>query len=718
MNNDQLKPEMSGKIGKGNGQSLSMKRWVGYWPLLLPLLIYFPGILGWIPYPSPAAEYTDLLISHTSNAIYLKKALFEFRQIPLWSPVIFSGYPFAANPLSGLWYPPGWIALLFPLPQGLSILLALHALWGGTGMYILLREEGLDQYPALFGGIAFGLMPKISAHYGAGHVTLISAFAWTPWLLVATRQKKRALLSGLCLGAIFLADPRWAAFSGLLWTGYCVAYSQEGAKRTAFDVGKTIGLSGLLAGPLLVPLIQFVSLSTRSKMSPEVIFTHSTSFVDFIGLFFPSAGRTVENAMYPGGLVLMMVVLAVSKRDIRKRTTFWWVIVGISAFYALGSNVPGLEYLAYLPGFNLLRVPSRSLFIFNMALVILACYLLQEMLEYEYEIGRASFAIIGVAFFVILLLGGIGYLTKNIPVSLVWGMGSVALGVAVLSFRNRAEKMKPWLMLIFALVVVDGMGAAFLNLDFRRDEVMDQRVVGFLGEENSEYGQFRTYSPSYSIPQHIVAGGKLEMTDGVDPMQLEAYVAFMEKATGIPNPGYSVTLPPFPGDTSTVNKGYEPDSDLLGLLNVRYLVSAFAMPIDEFALIHNEEGLYVYRNQDELPRAWVQPQDDPVKAKEIKADSSQRSKADVIAWRPNNIILKAEGPGKLVLSEIAYPGWTVSIDGKASSWTTIYGILRGVEISEGEHIVEFAYRPKVVYLGLFSCLVGFCLIIRGICLEK
>lgn len=718
MKNDQLKQELSKESGERIARSLSMKSWLGYWPLLLPLLIYFPGILGWIPYPSPAAEYTDLLISHTSNAIYLKKALLEFRHIPLWSPVIFSGYPFAANPLSGLWYPPGWIALLFPLPQGLSILLALHALWGSGGMYRLLREEGLDHHPALFGGIAFGFMPKISAHYGAGHVTLISAFMWTPWLLAAARQKKRILLSGLCLGVIFLADPRWAAFSGLLWAGYYIAHSNNGAKRTAFDVGKTIGLSGLFAGPLLVPLIQFVSLSTRSKMGPGDIFTHSTSFVDFIGLFFPSAGKSVESAMYPGGLVLMMVVLAVSKRDVRKRTIFWWITGGISAFYALGSNIPGLEYLAYLPGFNLLRVPSRSLFIFSMALVILASYLLQEMLKSEYEMGRASFAIIGVAFFGVLLLGGIGYIGDTFPVSLLWGMGSITLGVAVLSSRKGAKGKQPWLFIISALVVLDGMGAAFLNIDFRWEGRMDQRVMKVLGEENNEYGQYRTYSPSYSIPQHIAARDKLEMADGVDPLQLGTYVAFMEEATGIPNPGYSVTLPPFPGDPSTVNKGYEPDSDLMGLLNVRYLLSAFAMPIGDFELIHKEEGLFVYRNRDELPRAWVQPQDISVKSGEIEASDIQRSKADVMAWGPNKITLKASGPGILVLSEIAYPGWRVRVDSKASSWTTIYGILRGVEISEGEHIVEFAYRPKGVYLGLVSFLVGFYLIIRGIRFEK
>lgn len=704
------------KPWKGNPGSRSIKKWLRFSPLLFTMVIYLPGMLGRIPYPSSLAEYTDLLISHYPNALYLKRSVIEFGQIPLWSPLIFSGYPFAANPLSGLWYPPGWLALLCPLPHGLSILLALHALWGSVGMYRLLREEELSHAPALFGGIAWGLMPKISAHYGAGHVTLCYAMAWTPWLLFAARRKKRVVWSSLCMAAIFLADPRWAAFSGMLWAGHIIAHSHYKMRKMALDIGKTIILSGLLASPLIIPLLQYVSLSTRRAMSPDEVFTHSTSAIDFIGLFFPSAGRTVESAMYPGGLILIMAILAMGAKKIRKQTSFWWITAGISALVALGSNVPGLKYVAYLPGLSLLRVPSRSLFILSMSLIIIACYLLKDMMSVAFKMGRASYTITAVGFFVVLLLTGIGYLGESFPISIMWGMGSITLGVLVLNLRNKSLLREWWLPLLFILLMVDGVGAGRINIDFRSAND-GKRMAEFVQESRDGYGYFRTYSPSYSIPQHVAAKDYIEMADGVDPLQLESYVTFMESATGIPSPGYSVTIPPFPGDPSQVNKGYQPDLELLGLLNVRYLVSAFKIPIDGATLIKKEKGLYVYQNPEALPRAWVQDLKAPITVEGISAEGMDWEKAEIREWRSNKIVVDAKGPGKVVLSEIAYPGWEVNVDGQDELWAPVYGILRGVDIPQGEHRIEFVYRPKSVYLGLICFLVGSVAMIRGISVD-
>ncbi len=68
------------------------------------------------------------------------------------------------------------------------------------------------------------------------------------------------------------------------------------------------------------------------------------------------------------------------------------------------------------------------------------------------------------------------------------------------------------------------------------------------------------------------------LAEGIDPLQLSAYAAFMEKASGVPMEGYSVTLPPFASGRPEVdNRAYLPDARLLGLLNVRYVVSEFEL---------------------------------------------------------------------------------------------------------------------------------------------
>jgi hypothetical protein len=448
------------------------------------------------------------------------------------------------------------------------------------------------------------------------------------------------------------------------------------------------------------------------------VFTHSTTWIEFVGLLFPSAGRTVESAMYPGGLVLLMIILAVGMKKIRKQATFWWLTAGISALYALGSNLPGLKYMAYIPGFNLLRVPSRSLFILGLSFSVIACYLLQEMMDAEYTLGRVSFAITAVGFFSVLLLVGMGTLGDSFPITLFWGMGSITLGMILLNLRNRLGLMKWWLPLLFLLLLVDGIGSGFLNIDFRPGDEGKENVADLLAGDRESYGHFRSYSPSYSIPQHIAARGYLEMADGVDPLQIEAYVDFMEDATGVSNPGYSVTLPPFKGDPSQVNQGYEPNLELLGLLNVRYIVSAFEIPVKRLTLIKREDGLYIYQNPDAFPRAWVQANSDPAACNEMEVGYVEWEEAQVEEWRPNKIVVSAKGPGRMVLSEIAYPGWEVKVDDQRGRWSTVYCVLRGVEIPHGDHRIEFMYRPKSIYLGLILFLIGAAVVIRDIYVDK
>jgi hypothetical protein len=181
-------------ISIADGSRIRRRGWVQsrailrLWPLLLVALILLPGLASF-PFPSANAAYSDLATSHYPNALFLRRALQEWHTIPLWSPAILSGYPLAADPLSGLWYPPGWLALLLPLPFGFNLLVALHLVLGGAGMYSLLRQQGLGHPAALLGGLAFEFMPKLFAHYGAGHLTLLYAVPWTPWLLSSSHVR-------------------------------------------------------------------------------------------------------------------------------------------------------------------------------------------------------------------------------------------------------------------------------------------------------------------------------------------------------------------------------------------------------------------------------------------------------------------------------------------------------------------------------------------------
>jgi hypothetical protein len=201
----------------------------------------------------------------------------------------------------------------------------------------------------------------------------------------------------------------------------------------------------------------------------------------------------------------------------------------------------------------------------------------------------------------------------------------------------------------------------------------------------------RIFSPSYSLPYQTAVQVGLEMVDGINPLQLKAFRNFMADATGFSREKYSVTLPPFPNGDPYRTWGIEIDSMKLGQLNVAYVLSEYPIEAIDLTLLERDEGVYIYENELVRPRAWVQDSQDLSNPKWRNVDS--------IMWTPNQITIKASGPGTLVLSEIAYPGWKVAVDGTDDELHVLDNLLRSVNLSEGVHEVVFCYEPWMVYLG-------------------
>ncbi|MBN2502854.1 MAG: hypothetical protein JXB38_18890 [Anaerolineales bacterium] len=673
------------------------------WPLMLPLLLFLPGVAGF-PYPGSGAPYSDLAVSHYPNAVFLTRTIIADHQIPLWSPTILSGYPFAANPLAGLWYPFGWPALIFPLPLGFNLVVMLHLLWGGVGMYRLLRVQGLEHSAALLGGLAFEALPKLFAHFGAGHLTLLYAVPWTPWLLLAQSEHtagrwKRLRQPGVVLAVIFLADVRWAAYAGLLWLAWALAYSQRGWLTRLLDAAKQIGLAALLGAVLALPLWEYIQLSTRAALQPEDVFTFSLEPAQLLGLIFPAFNGDHESMLYTGALVIGLAVLAVLWRETRRSARFWvWAFL-LTLLYSLGENIPGLIFLARLPGFSLLRVPPRALFLVGMALVVLAAYTLDHLLRVQPE-GRPVFwarlVLAGLAGFGLVLAAAVWLVTGAFPGNFLWG----GVGLLIVTFWVEARFSnwllpRAWLAMAFVLLVVDlgVMDASLVDFRSKADVLAEGAAVA---DVISSGDGFRVYSPSYSIPQQTAAYYGLELADGVDPMQLETYAAYMEIATGVPRAGYSVTLPPFAGeegDPATANRAYLPDACLLGQLNVAYVAAEYGLDVDGLELLDQFGETRLYANDYVLPRAYVSTQD------------GSSAAAEIVSRTPNQITLLATGPGRLVLAEIDYPGWGGTVDGQKTEIVLVEDLLRGVDLEAGMHTVEFRFRPLRVYLGLASSIL-------------
>lgn len=708
--------------------------------LLLPLALLLPGVAAF-PYPASPGAYSDLAISHYPAVVFLQRAVLEWGRVPLWSPGILSGAPLAANPLSGLWYPPGWLALLLPLPLGFNLLIALHLAWGGLGMYLLLRAEGLGRPAALLGGLAFEALPKLFAHYGAGHLTLLYAVPWTPWLLreAAGPKLKGAIFqpaafnlsTPIVFALIFLADVRWAAYAGVLWWSYTLAHRyslrfplRRSARTTTsqpptsdpapnFSLGPIItlglqtGLALLLAAPLLLPLLEYTRLSTRARLAPGDVFAFSLPAPRLLGLVFPDFGGSHEYMLYSGAAVLALALLAVTWRrgpaqiPALQGVPFWTFTAVFALLVSLGSGLPFLAPLASLPGLSLLRVPSRALFVLGLALAALAAVSVERILAgvSPIEKRRCSLLLVGLAGFALALALGVAVLLGKLPARFAWGAG-FSLAAALWLGLGLSGRLpgRAWFGVLLALYLLD-LGV----VDFSLFSPRPAASVLAEGKALAQYlaaqpGLFRVYSPSYSLPQQTAMQYGLELADGVDPLQLWSYAAFMAQASGVPAQGYSVTLPPFgDADPAQANAAYRPDPARLGLLNVRYVAAQFDLQVEGLVPQARFGETRLYLNRAALSRAWVQPFDAPA--------GEQPVPAEITSWAPDRIELRAswnasQSPGLLVLSELAYPGWQVRLDGRPVEMLTVAGLLRGVRLPPGEHRVVFEFHPASVSMGL------------------
>jgi hypothetical protein len=641
--------------------------------------------------------------------------------------MILSGAPFAADPLSGLYYPPNWLAFAIAPGFAFNLLAWLHIAWGGLGTWKFSRSLGVSTGPAIVAGLAFTGMPKLIGHIGLGHVSLVFAVCWTPWVLLAFDRAVRnidvkrlpsAALAGATLGAVFLIDPRWYLPMLLLSGAYVVwqvAHSHKrpkgessgedlsSGKAALYDapdgdsnsVGSSWGkaasslvIAGLMslaiAAILAAPLGEFVSLSTRANLSLGESAEFSLPVSHLLRSLAPEYAGWPEWQIYAGIVVLFLALIALASRV--RGPWFWAGIVGFSFILALGNITPLYGLMStFVPGFSQLRIPPRSLFLSSFALAILAGMGLDQLLKGNTQVRHVRLIGAALAGFTLTLAVWFWLQDQVVLLLAAYVVSAALIGLSVLwtgiSVRKRSRvTILGWCLLI----ALDLSLVNLATLELR--PIPDAENVQAQIEADSQ----RVFSPSYSLPQHAAASAGLELADGINPLQLASYWEYMSQATGFDQDEYSVTLPPFAEDGPHAEWGFKPDAMLMGNLSISQVVSAYPITDRELQLEKIEEGLYIYNNPQARPRAWVEG------GKPVQ----------VLEYTPNRQVMRASGPGLLVVSEIAYPGWEVEIDGAMGFLEDHEKLLRAVQLTPGEHEVEFTFRSGSLRAGALITLLG------------
>jgi hypothetical protein len=369
----------------------------------LPTALIVDGQQPSVDYANPGEPRglgNDATFSFLPHHLSIGRVIRAYGHLPTWDDRGFGGRPLAGNPQAGMFYPPVWLVWWSGAPAALGWLTVGHLLWGGIGMYVLVRSLGAGRYAATIAAAAYQASPILLAHTFEGHYPHVWAACWYPWAFWAFRdqrsgRKRGALLLPVILAVAFLTGhpQEWfllvLALSGWslydIWGAWRARETRRGVAKLAgwaCALALSIGLAAIEVAPELA-VRSWLARNADAPVGLEIPRRYHLWVLNAWQLLSPRAlggpsdyfgdDNYWETLLSIGLAPLAFAVVAAFRHPDRKLTRGWLVLAGLAIWFACGRHL-GLYTAAYLivPGVSWFRVPARALFLANLAGAVLA----------------------------------------------------------------------------------------------------------------------------------------------------------------------------------------------------------------------------------------------------------------------------------------------------------------------------------------------------------
>ena len=362
----------------------------------------WPVVVGRLP------ENLDLLLQFAPNATFLQRELTAGR-LPLWNPYVGAGVPFLADPGTAGWYLPSWLVLLaLNTADAIRLLLIAHLAWAAAGMYWCARHALRTGPAGAFVAAAVYAGGPFATGGLAGTLPAPFATAWLPWVLLAwhrcldrpetSGQGPRVTARRCVVVAVLLVvqlSAGWPPGSALtilalaamglwrlsrdLWPGAGGQWSVRAAlavtgNRIAVALLAAV-LTALLSALLVVPALEFIA-QTHYAESRTLAEAARADYVTVLSVY-GAAGGTGEqesNQFYSSVVVLGLALIG-ALAPLNRRLLSTSLLLGTVLVWCLGMGprfpLFGLLY-EWLPGFQVIHVPSRCALLVVCGLALLA----------------------------------------------------------------------------------------------------------------------------------------------------------------------------------------------------------------------------------------------------------------------------------------------------------------------------------------------------------
>jgi len=756
---------------------------------------------------------TDSLEAGVMFRSFYASFMNQYHSIPQWEPYLFGGMPFVDAMHGDTFYPLAILQFVLPIYRALGWKLVFTVFLAGIFMYLCMRAFKFSRLVSLFSSLAYMFSANLVTWVFGGQDGRMYVTSLLPLLFfflqksLDTRKWIYYLGFGFSIGLLMLANHPQLAYYALWAVGLYFIFSliQEFSanKLTStsqrikpllkpimfFIIAVVIGLALSLV-QLLPPYIYVNKFSPRAEGAKGYAYATSWSahpeelasqvVPEFCGNNLPEEntywGKNgfKHNADYSSIIPLIFALLGVLLVKDKKV----WFFVGLSVLaiiYALGGGTPLYRIFYYLvPQVKNFRAPSLILFLLVFSSVFLSALFLERLWKGRLNPSEQRKLFKALLILVAIFLGlavlfsiagdllfsmwnGIFYTkidpakraiqSENLPnvakglwiVFLIVGLTASACYLLVKEKITFAFFMV-WIsaLLIFDLWRVD---LKFIHnydakIHFREDSSME-----FLKKDKEEFRVIALPGTYGNFRENILAYHGIMQDFGYHGNQLKAYDDFTDRK--------------YRDEAKTQDEYVRRYMEFLmgnklDLLNTKYFIAPQPFQHPKFKPVFEGDGVYVFQNQNYLPRARIVFKYEVIKNRgdilkrivdsnfdyrntiileeQPKFSSSllDTPSAQGQAWMENNQInsfeVKAElnQPGFLILSENYYPSWKAYVDGKETKIYCADYLFRAVFLDKGEHKIKFVFESTTYRIGKTSTLLTFVflLVMFGLHLAK
>lgn len=666
---------------------------------------------------------------------------------PNWNPYSFAGTPLLDNIQTAVFYPLNLLFFILNAQLAWSILVILQPLLTVLFTFLYLKNLKLSNLACFLGSISFafsGFMMSWMTWNTIGHVAL-----WLPLILLAKDELLKKFNAGWA--AVLVFAEMSVIFAGHLQTAfYVILFSScylfirawklsSGKFNQLIILLKPFIFTSLLVllftSIQVIPTVNFIIRSSRNfdllnwdRIDWFLPWAHLLQFIapDFFGN--PATGNYWgiwnygEFVGYIGMFPLMAAIIAlITRRD--NKTLFYGLSLLFFFIIILPTFFAKLPYIFKIPFVSTLQ-PSRIMVLIDFSLSILAALGFDTLLNEKGNNNRIIrlikvFILIFIALWVVVLFAkyvGISFemeiylntAVRNLLVPTV--LFFVSSIIIILYIINTQEKVRKFLILLTLLMVIFDLNRFFHKFTPFSDQKLLFAQTATTNFLQQNLGYYRFMSTDRKImPPNVSLMYKLSDIDGYDPLYLKTYGEFVAAWTR-DKPDTT------PASFNRILTPENYDSFLADLIGVKYVLSLKDVKNSKLKLVFQEGETRIYENTNVFPRAFFvesvvnlsnkkdvmkrifENQKELLKFAFTESNTSiqpapfdLKEQVTIIKYEENQVIIKTSSQKDrlLILTDIYYPSWKVFIDSKISNIFLVDYIFRGVEVPQGEHIVEF-----------------------------